>query len=536
MKKIILITLVLSLTTSVVFSQKNKKERCEISYINLPKKIIYDQIKTYSGSVECIGNVNPYVPSKSDIQKLESYETSDINPDMKIVVTIGPLSSIKTEQHSYSETKETNGVKSTIYRYAMRYEANYAFAYNVINTKNNYKLFSYSNGVSNYEKTISTESQSFYSVQELNEHWQRNSTNIINEAVADYVKKELYKCNYNISRNFDFTTKKEFLDFFILKKSDIDDEFNKNIEVIINTVKNIPVNDDINIYRETLAPNIKYLLSLQDKYKKEDKKEDVLFMSVNYDLACLYYSLDMFSEAQTYIDRISDMNIDAKDIKWLSTRIKEEYAKVNQHFVENRHLNYNPVKDFRLTGKIFSSDALNYNEIELKKFKDGAESTDFVDYFNGTTVKGRILFDEDKGEILLYTKENIDNPQLIKSTNVKQFSRNGKMYVSGTINNPKGITRQFFGTRYFSTKIRLVECLDSNLKGNGDFGIQLASKINAPIHQFDNAFSVKKELAEYISDCPIVSEKAKKGVYISAFKFNVENLLILCKDYDNFKE
>jgi len=535
MKKGILSIILLCLISSSIFSQKNKRVTVKLSYINLPQKLIYDQIKTYSGSVTCIGNINPFVPAKSDLQVLKSYEANDQNPDMKIELTIGPLNPIKTEQQTYSSQKESNGVKSTVYSYSFKYSANYAFTYQVVNTKNNYKLVNISDGVSNSNGNISFETTTFSNTQDLNTYWHKESRNLINDAVKTYLQNRLSNCNNYMARTFDFTPTNEDVTFFLLKKSDIDDEFNKNIEEVMNTIKNIPSNDDIKIYSGTLASKITYLLSLTDKYKKDDKKENVLYMSVNYDLAALYYSLDMLTEAQSAIDKISDMKVDDRYIKELSSQINEENKKMNRHFVKTRHLDYNPVKDYRLGGMDFVSNALNYNEIELKKYKEGAESTDMITSFNGTTAKGKIIFDDDKGAILLYTREDINNPVTIKPTSTKQFSKNNVMYVSATMNGPQGVVRQFFGTHYFSNKIRLVEVLDSNFKGTGTYGIQTTIKINAPIHDFSNAFTLKKDLAEYLSDCPYVSEKAKKGEYINMFKFTVEKMQDLCKDYDSYK-
>lgn len=535
MKKKFLITILICLATTSLFAQKNKRESVTLSYINLPNKLIYDQIKTYSSSVTCLGNISPYVPSKADIQKLKSYEINDINPDMKIEVTIGPLSSSKSEQQSYKHESESNGVKTTSYTYTMKFEANYTFSYRAFNTKNNYNIYFFKSEVSNISKNIYFETDQFNSTSDLNNYWKKNAEVLINEAIRAFVSNQLLNCNNSLSRAVDFTPTREDITFFLLKKSDIDDEFNKNIEEIIKVVKEIPSNDNIKIYRETLAPKITYLLSLTEKYKKEDKKEDVLYMSINYDLACLYYSLDMLSEAQAIIEKISDMKVDKSYTKGLSSRINDQNTKMTRHFVDSRHLDYNPVKDYRLDGKSFTSNALNYSEIELKKFKEGAESTDMVSYFDGTTAKGKIIFDEDKGVALLYTRADIDNPTTLKPTNIKKFTRNNVVYVSATKNGPEGVMRNFFSTRYFSDKIRLVEVLDSNLKGTGVFGIQIASKINAPIHDFENAFTLKKDLAEYISDCPIVSEKAKKGDYITMFKFNVEKMIELCKDYDSYK-
>ena len=535
MKKGILFIIVLCLISSSIFSQKNKRVTVKLSYINLPQKLIYDQIKTYSATVSCIGNVNPFVPAKSDLLALKSYDVNDLNPDMKIALTIGPLNPIKTEQQNYSTQTESNGVKSTITTYSFKYYANYAFAYQAVNTKNNYKLVNISDGGSNSSGNISFETSSFSTTKDLHAYWQKEGENLVNDAVKTYVQGRLSNCNNYMARTFDFIPTNENVTFFLLKKSDIDDEFNKNIEEVMNTIKVIPSNDDIKIYSGSLASKITYLLSLTDKYKKEDKKENVLYMSVNYDLAALYYSLDMLAEAQSTIDKISDMKVDDRYIKELSTQIKVESVKMNKHFLTTRHLDFNPVKDFRLGGLDFISNALNYNEIELKKYKEGAESTDMVSYFDGTTAKGKIIFDDDKGLILLYNREDINNPLTMKPTSAKQFSKKNIMYVSATINSAQGVVRQFFGTRYFSDKIRLVEILDSNFKGTGNFGIQTTLKINAPIHDFSNGFSLKKDLAEYVNDCPYVSEKAKKGEYVTLFRFTVEKMIDLCKDYDSNK-
>ncbi|MBL7749604.1 MAG: hypothetical protein JNM19_19350, partial [Chitinophagaceae bacterium] len=95
----------------------------------------------------------------------------------------------------------------------------------------------------------------------------------------------------------------------------------------------------------------------EGKFNPKDKKEDILYFVNYYNLATLFYCLDDFEKATYYIQKLDSNNKQDGNASYFKKLINIAVARTTKHLLTTTHLDYNPVKDFRLGGKEYVSDA-----------------------------------------------------------------------------------------------------------------------------------------------------------------------------------
>lgn len=516
--------------TPALFAQKNSREYVTLNYIHLPGRLIYDEIKTYSYSVRYAGSRNPFTTDEM-IQKLAaltSYAVNNENPDLRISYNIGAFSNGNLETVTSSETKEVNGKKEKYSVYSYKYTAQYPMAVTATNTKNGIVL--YQNAVGSKDANIYVTTYSYKTMSELNKYWSDNSGKMINEAMTKQVTDFIAGTNSALKNSFDFYPVTERQALFSLKRTDIANEFNAHVEKTIAILKNMTPDESVAIYKNKLKDEIAYFESLQDKFNKTDKKEKVLYTSVNFNLAAVFYCLDDFGKAQQYLDRLADVKEDESDKKWLAKNIKAWQPLLAKHLLDSRHLDYNPVIDFRLTGKDYKSDALSAAETAIKNM-DTESATDLVIFSDGTEATGKVVFFEQTAEYKLVLPEKTDDPMVLTPEKVAEFNVGELKYCTTKYAEPGGpLTRRFAFVHFKSDAITLMEKLDGKLAGMKIYMLQSSSQ-ESPLVL---SSGVKKAMSEYLKDCAEVSKKAKDGDYGGMFT-TLEKQMTLCEEYTECK-
>jgi hypothetical protein len=512
--------------TLALFAQKNSREYITLNYVHLPGKLIYDEVKTYSYSVHYAGVRNPFTADEM-IQKfvaLTSYAVNNDNPDLRISYNMGVFSNTNLETVTGSETKEVNGKKEKYPVYSYKYTAQYPMTVAATNTKNGIVLFQNATGAKDANIYITT--SSFKSMSELNKYWSDNSGRMIKDAMAKQVTDFIAGTNSVLKNSFDFYPITERQTLFSLKRTDIANEFNGHVAKVIAILKNMTPDESVAIYKNKLKDEIAYFESLQDKFDKADKKEKVLYTSVNFNLAAVYYCIDDFDKAQQYLNRLSDVKEDESDKKWLTKNIKTWQGLLAKHLLDSRHLDYNPVTDFRLGGKDYKSDALSVAETAIKNM-DAESATDLVVYSDGTEATGKVVFFEQTAEYKLVLPEKTDEPIVLIPEKVAEFNAGELQYCTTKYAEPGGLlTRKFALVHFKSDAIVLMEKLDGKLAGTKLYILQSSSQ-ESPLAL---SSGVKKAMAGYLNDCDEVSKKAKDGDYGGMFT-TLEKLMTLCEDY-----
>jgi hypothetical protein len=531
-------TLILCLCAGLcVSAQKNSSERLTYSLYYLPDRLIYDEIKTFSYTIIFDGGRNPFSPNeiRKKAMNFESFKEAE-KGDMEIRYRFGPFSFRDRKIVATKQTREVNGKKEEYKIYHYDYVASYPMTVSAINTKNGYVMLTSEQGTNSGEPNVLFSTTTFRSQTELLDYWERSQNKLINEFLAKSVNEYITFVNERLKIRFDFFKMTEHRWFFTLKKVDIADEFNANVKKIMNVVENITANEPTDIAKNKLAPQIAYLESLQDKYKATDKKEDVLFFSVNYNLASLYYCLDDMDKAEYYIKRLDEVKEDRSYRNDLARHIATAKERMAKHMLNTRHLDYNPVTDFRLADQKYKSDAIGSAEFEARGMLDGTTTaTDYIVLYDSTQIKGKVAYSGNDGEYVFHSETEPEKPIKLNQAQHREFTSENKMYIAAKYSDERNVhALQFALVHYKSDKIVLLEKITGKYFPRGEF---MLLKVNDDDEKpmVVPVTGLKKAISDYLKDCDAVAQKAKAGEYGNFLSVSLDKLKKLCQDYTECK-
>jgi hypothetical protein len=517
-------------------AQKFDREYFVFQNTHLPSKLIYDQIKSYGVNVS-VSNSSMYTMDNNFANSLavtlSSYNKVDYsNADLKANVMYGPCSFIEEKTVSRTAEEEVNKVKVNVTDYKRVLSFRFPINYKLVNSHNGVTL--YNNEFSgNNIRTIET--SEYKSEGEAVNYLNTNR----NQAVAGHInslcQEFMGNCNRSIRDMFDFYTSQTNMDIYMVKKWDKDDEYNAHVKNVINVFKTTTVDEQPELIKEKLKGDIAYFQTFEGVFKADDKKEDILYFINYYNLATLFFCLDDFEKAQSYTKMLEASDKQQGSTKLLNSFIKSAITRTAKHFVTNTHLTYNPVKDYRLAGKEFSSDAASATENMASSVASGkVEANDKAMMNDKTEVVGKIVFVKEKGELQLIPKENPSNIIVLTVANCLSFNMDTLNYVIAKNPGNGAPVKQIFQVHYSSPKIKLLQYVDNAFVPNsGYIGFIRPSE---DVVTFGTGFGVKKRLANYFEDCSTVSEKAKDGDFGGAFSKDIlGNFKKLCSEYDACK-
>jgi hypothetical protein len=502
---------------------------------HLPERLIYDEIKTYSYSIIFDGERNPF--SLEEIRKksltFESFKEVE-KGDMEIRYRFGPLTFRDRKIVVTKQTREVNGKKEEYKIYHYDYVASYPMTVSASNTKNGFVVLSSERGTKSGEPNVLFSTKTFRSETELLDYWERSQNKLINDVLANNVNEFISFINEAMRNRFDFFRTKEYQFFFTLKKVDIADKFNAQVQTIIKTMSNITANEPTERAKEELATQIAYLEELKDKYKPTDKKEDVLFFSVNYNLASLYYCLDDMEKAEYYIRRLDEVKEDRSYRNDLSRSIAIARERMSKHMLDTRHLDYNPVTDFRLADKKYKSDAIGNAEYEARGMLDGTTTaTDYIVLYDGTQLNGKVTFSENDGEYMFYSETQPDKPVTLNPAKHREFISGENMYFAAKYKDVRDVLAlQFALVHYRSKYIMLLEKITAQYAQRERLYMLLKLTGEDDDKPMDfSPLSMKKDISKYLEDCIIIPERVKSGEYGNLLSVTLDKLKKLCEDY-----
>jgi hypothetical protein len=536
MKKKVSILLLLSLISFVTFSQKFDREYFVLQNTHLPSKIIYDQIKTYGVNVT-VNNSSMYTMdynfANAQAVSLASYDKVDYsNADLKANVVYGPCSFIEEKTSSRTSEEEVNKVKVKVTYYKRILNFRFPISYRLVNSRNGVTLFNNEFSSGNV-RTIET--SEFKSEGEAANYMNTNRNQYVANHINSLVQDFMGGSNRSIRDMFDFYTNTTNMDIYMVKKWDKDDEYNAHVKSLINVFKSTTADEQPETVKEKLKNDIAYFQTFEGVFKADDKKEDILYFINYYNLATLFFCLDDFEKANFYIEKLKASDKQEGATKMLSSYIKSAVTRTAKHFVPNTHLTYNPVKDYRLAGKEFASDAASATENMASSMAAGnVEAKDKAIMSDKAEVLGKIVVVKEKGELQLIPKDNPGSPIVLTPINCLAFSMDTLNYIAAKNASNGAPVKQFFQVHYSSDKIKLIQYVDNALTPNAGF-IGFIRPTEEMV-TFGTGFGVKKKLANYFEDCKEVSEKAKDGDFGGAFsKDLLGNFKKLCAEYDACK-
>ncbi len=531
MKKHFLILLVALCTLgNGAFAQKNSRENVKINFTHIPYKLIYDQIKTYSYRVYLSGERHGYSQGevKQLMPKLTSFqEATTGDADMKVTVSLGPLNVVENRLVSENRTREKDGKKESYTVYYILFSAKYNMTFEAVNAKNGMVI--YRRATDPETPDITFKSEEFSSHSYASSYWENNSATVIAGNIRGATERFVSGAGNGFKAMFDFYPTTENAVFYSVKKTDIADLFNGNLNKLMSTLKTMTSDESPDIYKKRLSAQIGYFESIQDQFDPKDKKVDVLYSAINFNLASLYYCLDDFERAGFYMERLKAVKDNEAQKRELAERIDNAQKVVEKHLLPNRHLDYNPVLDFRLEGKPFVSDAMSSAEKQVKDLVEGnITADDTVILSTDEMLVGKVVYDDIKHTFSIVLPDDAGNPILLTPAKVSSFSYGEQRYYTVKQSNGSGgLVRHFAVVLFESDKIKLLEKTDGNY--NPIKSYMLWSSAQEMPAEIEMGF--KKTLSKYLADCDNVSTKVKDGEYGSAFSFDITKFIKLCQDY-----
>jgi len=537
MKKYLL-SMMLSLSVLLSFSQKINRETLQYGSTHIPENLIYDQIKSYGVSVNVIPSAGfnlDYNFATSSAGGFMAYSKVPYeNADMQVQVTYGPYTAIEEKTVSKTATEEVNKVKVSVTYFKRQLSFRFPVTYTVTNRKNGVKLFynEYSNG-----NIRSIESPDFRTEQEaVNSFNQSRNGGLLND-INTLVQSFCNGCNATAKDKFDFYPSVYYANIFQFKKWDRDDEYNGHVKNVIKTFEVMTADENAAAYTEKIKADLDYFKQFDGLFKPDDKKEDILYFGNYYNLSVIYLALDDYEKASWYLQKLDSSDKEKSFTTGLRNSLERTKRRTARHFLTNAHLNYNPVSDYRLSDKTFSSDAMSSTELMTQSVSGGSvAAADEVISSEGKTLIGKIFFDNETGQLKMIPADKAETPILITPLNSRSLKMGPVNYTVAKANLDGGIQKSFYKVEYESGKIKLLQLLKTDLTVVPDYLGVL--RPNEDMVTVLLGWTVKKNLGKYFSDCPTVSEKAKDGEFggsAIASKDRLTPFIEMCKQYSDCK-
>ncbi len=356
MKKLFPLAFVLLCTTTL--AQKFDRESLSFQNTHLPSKLIYDQIKTY-GSTITVNNNTLFALDNNFANgfalNLTSYNKVDVAAaDLKLNITFGPYmyADEKFATETREEKKDSVTKKVTYYKRVLNFK--YPISYKIVNGKNSSVLYTNEFAATNI-RTVATEF--FASEAEALKNMNDVRTALLSAHINELCNNFVAPCNNAVKDMFDFYDARSILDIYKVKKWDRDDEYNAHVKTVMVAFKEQTAATATAVVKEKIKEDIIYFESFNGVFKPKDKKEDILYFINYYNLSTIYFCLDDFEKAKFYIQKMDSSDKQERNVAYFKSIIKSGETRTAKHLLTTTHLDYNPVKEFKLAGKNFITDA-----------------------------------------------------------------------------------------------------------------------------------------------------------------------------------
>ncbi|OBQ55133.1 hypothetical protein JJL45_04445 [Tamlana sp. s12] len=467
-----LITIVLALTTyALSFSQSANLDReyVHISYVKLPSKPIVDSTKrTYSTNTRGI--------SLSGFSKVKTNGTLDVNFSF-LGTKIGEVNINKIKHES--KDKEGN-VTSTSYTYKVQlpYTSSASITINNSeNPENNYQR--------NYTESDNYTSSEFSSYKAAQDHYNNNRYTIRNDYTNKHKKAFINTLNSNLNSTYGYVIKSsENAQLWILgsKKHPEHVKHYEVYESMQTAFSKMKYNITVDELKAELQPSIDYFTSLIPKYTGDKKKARKIRYASYYNIAKMYYYLDMPEKTKEYGQKIIDNDYDKSDGKNFISMADDLLEKFEANKIKTRHF------------EVVTEDLSNEEEPE--------EESDALEIVKAYLVSKA-------GDTTLVDMETKDISKIAYQIRTIQYDDNNA-FVGTKIKNAKKYNEVLFldGTHYKNIPFK-----ESSIKGESiDAGQMLLGGASEKL-------------------CKVIYESKKLNLYM----FNNEETVILTPDSDKGK-
>lgn len=325
MKNIITLV-VLLFTYALSFSQGANLDReyFNVSYVKLPTHPILDNSKrTFSTNKRAI--------SLSGFSRVKSNGTLDINYRFN-GTNVGEVE-IKKTKH---EKKDDDGnVISTSYTYKVHVTYTSSASLSVSNSENIENDYQ-----NDFSEKDNYQSKDFKTYRAAQDYYNNNRNNLRNTHSSDHQKAILSSINYNLNTIYGYQiTNKRSEHFWILGKKK-HPEYQKHteaFEAMKTAFSKMKSDEPVIGLKAELAPIMDYFTSLITKYPGTKKKEVKMRYASYYNMAKMYYYLDMPEEAKIYAQKLIDNDYDKSDGKYFIRIADQLLERFNANDTNSRH-------------------------------------------------------------------------------------------------------------------------------------------------------------------------------------------------------
>ncbi len=510
-KKIILAIALMVFATSVSQNANLDREYVKVSYIKLPAKPILDNNKRSFSS-------NDRSISLLGFSRVETNGTIDIVYNYNGT----QISDVEINKTKHEDKDKEGNIISVSYTYNVH--AQYSSSANIsvnnaYNPENGYQK--------NLIKTDEYLSKSFSSHNEAQNYYNRNKYNIKNDYAAEHKIEMTNNVNYTLNQLYGYVSKSRNDQFWILgnKKHP---EYQKHMETY-ETMKTIfdkmKYDVPIDVLKAELQPSIAYFEGLIPKYVGTKKRMKKMRYASYYNIAKMYYYLDMPEKTKEYAQKLIANDYgksDGKQLIRLSNQLIEDF-RINK--IKSRH--------FEILTEDLTHSGHDQRPTNAEAFLD--PGTELVKAYvitksNDTTVVDMKISDVDRiGHSIKTIKYNdINTPVGVEVIWALEISE--VLFIDGT--HYKNLTFKDASTSAVDKATsKLCKVIYESDKIN-----LYQFKISEPVFEFPEnnkiqstrtttyVFGFNKNLAKLAEGCPQLLENVKA----KHFKNNIDDLKVFC--------
>ncbi|WP_036155364.1 hypothetical protein [Maribacter forsetii] len=336
-----------------------KTETIHVNYVKLPSTPILDKsLQTYSIDIRCSDLVEKAYSTnalKDDIV-LQGFEKINDNGSVQIQIQINDVIIEKVEFAKTEEIEKNDEGKvissKSFYTPIITYKT--SAAYKIIDLKGESKLFNLSEG-----EKLNT-SLKYSTLAKAEDYVSNNLTELKNRFYKEIVDLIKSRVSYKINDLYGYKPISTNVDMEVIgaKKHPEFQGHQKNYLKIKELFKTMKYNLPVDVILGETKPVIEYYKSLINKYTDPKKaKEKKIRYASYYNIAQLYYYLDLPDESIVYANSLIENGVSKGKGKRLVEKATELKARLNANKINSRHF------------EVFTTDITTHNIDEQKNIQ-----------------------------------------------------------------------------------------------------------------------------------------------------------------------
>ena len=184
----------------------------------------------------------------------------------------------------------------------------------------------------------------FSTTTEANIDYKYSQSIVLNQIIKQTITNAMYDLSNSLTSNFGYqeATVSDYLWVLNTRKNPENDKYKQAWLNFRQAMYSMSANEPLDRVYEMMQPTIDYLNGLKKKYKSDSKTDRKLRYSCFYNLAKIYYYLDMPDEALAEASALQVNDFDEKDGKRLEAAASALKLDLSQSQMHSRHFAIHP--------------------------------------------------------------------------------------------------------------------------------------------------------------------------------------------------